>query len=158
VILIRDLLMEVVLVLSSSTKPSNRRSITAKIAGTLAISAAVAAAVPLAPANADVSADQFLGALNNAGVPYGDSGAAVSMAQSICPMLSKPGGDFAAVASQMGGTGGLSPGMASLFTSIAISMYCPNMMASITNGDWLSTMAQFQRPGVPLGPMGLPGF
>jgi hypothetical protein len=49
----------------------------------------------------------------------------------------------------MGGTNGVSPGMANLFTSIAISMYCPSMMASLANGNWLGQ-------GTQMG--GLPGL
>lgn len=143
---------------SCSTPTGRRIGPLAKTFGAVSISIAAAVAVPVAPAQADVSPDQFLSALDSAGISYRDPNAAVTMAQSICPLLTKPGGDFAAVASQMGATGGLSPGMASLFTSIAISMYCPNMMAQITNGNWLGTVAQMQRPGVPFGPMGLPGF
>jgi hypothetical protein len=83
---------------------------------------------------------------------------AVTMAQSICPLLSKPGGNFAGVASQMGGTNGVSPGMANLFTSIAISMYCPSMMASLANGNWLGQGAQMGLPGLTgLSGLGIPG-
>jgi hypothetical protein len=126
---------------------------TAKVSGALAISFAVAA-MAAAPARADAVSDNFLSALTNSGVSYGDPGTAVSMAQSICPLLSQPGGNFAGVASQMGGTNGVSPGMASLFTSIAISMYCPTMMASIANGDFMN---QGSQPGIP-GLSGIPGL
>lgn len=123
----------------------------------LSVGIVAVAAVSPAPANADVVSDRFLAALADSGVSYGDPGTAVSMAQSICPMLVKPGGDFASIASQMGGTNGVSPGMSSLFTSIAISMYCPQMMASIANGDWLGQAAQMNLPGLS-GLSGIPGF
>jgi hypothetical protein len=87
-------------------------------------------------------------------VSYADPNMAVTMAQSICPLLSQPGGNFAAVASQMGGTNGISPGMANLFTSIAISMYCPSMMASLANGSWLGRGAGLGFPGK----SGIPGM
>lgn len=133
-----------------------------KAAGALAVAAgiAVAASVGAAPAHADAVSDRFLSTLTNSGVSYADSGAAVTMAQSICPLLAQPGGNFAAVASQMGGTNGVSPGMANLFTSIAISMYCPSMMASIADGSWLGQGAQLGFPGltgVP-GLSGIPGL
>ena len=60
------------------------------------------------------------------------------------------------IASQMGGTNGVSPGMANLFTSIAISMYCPSMMASLANGNWIGQGAQMGLPG--LSGLGIPGF
>jgi len=152
-----------------SKNASHRGRVPAKVVGAIAISVGMGMAAAVAPAHADVSNDQFLSALDNAGVGYGNSDTAVSMAQSICPLLAEPGGNFAGVASQMGGTGGLSPGMASLFTSIAISMYCPNMMASIADGSWFGQLAQSRVPGTPMGipgapagipgiPMGIPGF
>jgi hypothetical protein len=88
-----------------------------------------------APVEANSTDDAFLGALNNAGVTYTDPGGAVRMGQSICPMLARPGGTFASAASRVAGNKGMSPAMAEMFTSIAISMYCPSMMASIANGN-----------------------
>jgi Protein of unknown function (DUF732) len=94
-----------------------------------------AAAALSAPVEASSMDDAFLGALNNAGVKYNDPGGAVKMGQSICPMLARPGGTFASAASSMTGNNGMSPAMAQMFTSIAISMYCPSMVASIANGN-----------------------
>ena len=132
--------------------------VSARAAAAVSLSVGIVVVANFAPAqaNADVVSDRFLAALSNSGVGYADSGAAVKMAQSVCPMLVKPGGDFAAIASQMGGTNGVSPGMASLFTSIAVSMYCPQMMASIANGDWLGQGAQMKLPGMS-GIPGMPG-
>jgi uncharacterized protein DUF732 len=93
-----------------------------------------AAAALSAPVEANSMDDAFLGALNNAGVKYTDPGGAVEMGKSICPMLARPGGTFAGVASSVVGKKGMSPAMAEMFTSIAISMYCPSMMTSIANG------------------------
>ena len=56
-------------------------------------------------------------------------------------MLARPGGSFAKTASQIRGNSGLTPDMAGLFTSIAISMYCPSMMTSFANGDFSSVGA-----------------
>jgi hypothetical protein len=130
--------------------------VSAKATTALALSVGIVAAATAIPATAraDASSDALLSALTRSGVSVSDPNMAVSMAQSICPMLSKPGGNFAAVASQMGGTNGVSPGMANLFTSIAISMYCPSMMASLANGNWLGQGAQMGLPGM----SGLPGF
>lgn len=121
---------------------------------TVSVGLATAAAAMPAPAHADLVGDQFLSALTTSGVSYQDPGTAVNMAQSICPMLAQPGGNVASVASQMTGHNGISADMAGLFTSIAISMYCPNMMASFANGDWLNGAGFLGQSGIP----GLPGF
>jgi Protein of unknown function (DUF732) len=105
-----------------------------------------AAAALSAPVKANSVDDAFLGALNNAGVNYLDPGSTVAMGQSICPMLAQPGGTFASAASNVVGNNGMSPAMANMFTSIAISMYCPSMMASIANGNVPNMPAL---PGVP---------
>lgn len=114
-----------------------------------AVAAGLAAVALSAPAQANSIDDAFLGALNNAGVNYSDPGSTVSMGQSVCPMLAQPGGSFASAASNVvGNSNGMSPAMAEMFTSIAISMYCPSMMASIANG---------QMPNLPSLP-GVPGI
>ena len=116
----------------------------------------VATAITVAaPAQADPITDpSFLGALNNAGIGYGDPNATTSLGQSVCPMLVQPGQSFASVASSMGNQG-ISPGMASFFTGIAISMYCPSMMSSIGNGTFLKSLSGLQ--GIP-GLSGIPGI
>src|ERR1700676_5080460 len=95
-----------------------------------------AAATVAAPAHADPVGDAFLGALNNAGVNYNDPGSTVALGQSVCPMLVQPGGSFASTASSVTGNNGMSPAIAGLFTSIAISMYCPSVVASLANGNF----------------------
>lgn len=130
----------------------------ASTAMALSVGIVVAATAVPATARADATSDGFLSALTSSGVSVANPNMAVSMAQSICPMLVQPGGNFAAVASQMGGTNGVSPGMANLFTSIAISMYCPSMMASLANGNWLGQGAQMGLPGLSgLSGLGIPG-
>jgi hypothetical protein len=116
---------------------------------------AVATAVGLAvPAHADPITDpSFLSALSNAGVGYNDPADTTSLGQSVCPMLVQPGQSFASVASSMGNQG-ISPGMASFFTGIAIQMYCPSMMSSLGNGSFMNFLQQ--TPGVP-GVPGIPG-
>ena len=134
--------------------------VSAKATSAIAISVGivVAASAAPAPAHADVASDTFLSALTKSGVSVADPNMAVNMAQSICPLLVEPGGNFAAVASQMGGTNGVSPGMANLFTSIAISMYCPSMMASLADGHWLGQGAQMGLLGNSgLSGLGIPG-
>ncbi|OBG87521.1 hypothetical protein A5699_01995 [Mycobacterium sp. E802] len=122
-----------------------------------AVAAALALAVPAQadpapPVPIDPTDNSFLTALNDAGVGYGDPGAAVQMGQDVCPMLVEPGKDFASVASQMRGDGGMSPQMASFFTGIAIQMYCPQMMSSISDGSILNNLGALN------GLAGLAGF
>jgi Protein of unknown function (DUF732) len=124
-------------------RPAGDRAIAVRLLVPAGVIIAVAASA--APARADPIQDAFLDALNNAGVTYNDPGTAVSLAQSICPMLAQPGGNFATVASNMAGQNGLSADMTGLFTSIAISMYCPSMMTSLANGDFTNA---FQIPGL----------
>ena len=102
--------------------------------GLTAIAAAVAA-----PAQADPIDDAFLSALTDAGVGFANPADTVRLGESVCPMLVGPGKSFARVYSQVADNG-IPPEMAAFFTGIAISMYCPQMMASVGNGtvlDWL---------------------
>jgi hypothetical protein len=104
-----------------------------------------AAAAFAAPAEANQVDDDFIAALNKAGVHYGEPGNAVALGQSICPMLAKPGGTFGAAVANVKG-GGVSPEMADMFTQIAIEMYCPSVMADVASGN-LSGLPKI--PGVP---------
>jgi hypothetical protein len=130
-------------------------------ANATAITAAViAAGFTLAPpASADPvnpNADAFLTAINRANIPYADNNADLTaqLGERVCPMLVEPGKSFAQVASTVADNG-ISPGMASFFTGIAISMYCPQMMGSIGNGTFLNALQGMQgMPGVPR----VPGF
>jgi hypothetical protein len=130
-------------------------------ANATAITAAViAAGITLAPsASADPvnpNADAFLNAINRANIPYADNNADLTaqLGERVCPMLVEPGKSFAQVATTVADNG-ISPGMASFFTGIAISMYCPQMMGSIGNGTFLNTLQGMQgMPGVPR----VPGF
>ena len=110
-----------------------------------------AAAAFAAPAGADPGTDDnFIDALNHAGIDFGEPGNAMSVGQSICPMLAQPGGNFAAAAASVTHRG-LSPQMAQMFTTIAIQTYCPAEMTNIASGN-LSGL-----PGVPGMPGGMPG-
>jgi hypothetical protein len=126
----------------------------------VAIGVMAVAAAAIAPAHADTNNDAFLNALGNAGVPYGDPNATAQLGQTICPILAKPGGNFAEAASSVSGGGGISPPLAGLFTTIAIQMYCPTMVNQMAAGDFsaigsLAGLGGFA--GVPQIP-GLPGF
>jgi hypothetical protein len=113
----------------------------AAAAGLLTVAAAFAA-----PAKADGPDDNFIDALNHAHIDFGEPGNAMAVGQSICPMLSKPGGTFAGAASSVAGRG-MSPQMASMFTTIAIQTYCPEEMANIASGNLSGAMPQL--PGMP---------
>ncbi|WP_081388743.1 DUF732 domain-containing protein [Mycobacterium colombiense] len=113
----------------------------AAAAGLLTVASAFAA-----PAGANGNGDDFIDALNHAGIDFGEPGNAMSVGESVCPMLAQPGGNFAAVASSVAGRG-MSPTMARMFTTIAIQTYCPEEMANIANGNLSGAMPQV--PGMP---------
>jgi hypothetical protein len=107
------------------------------------------------PAHADPLTDNnFLGALTNAGIGYNDPGSTQQLGESICPMLVEPGKNMASIYSTVSNNG-INPAMASFFTGIAISMYCPQMMGSIGNGTFLNSLQGLQ--GIP-GISGIPGM
>ena len=120
-----------------------------------------AAGVALAaPASADDNS-AFLDALNRANIPYAENNPDLTaqLGEQVCPMLVEPGKNFAQVATTVADNG-INPGLASFFTGIAISMYCPQMMGSIGNGTFLNFLQQNQGlaglAGVP-GLSGIPG-
>ncbi|OBG67692.1 MULTISPECIES: DUF732 domain-containing protein [unclassified Mycobacterium] len=112
-----------------------------------------AASALAAPVRADNPDDNFIDALNHAGIDFGEPGNAMSVGQSICPMLSQPGGNFAAAASSVSGRG-MSPAMARMFTTIAIQTYCPEQMANLASGN----LSVPQMPGMPGMGGQLPGM
>jgi hypothetical protein len=119
--------------------------------------AAPALADPFNPIpNPNPSSDSFLNAINRAGIGYADNNPDLTaqLGEQVCPMLVEPGKSFAQVATSVADNG-ISPGMASFFTGIAISMYCPQMMGSIGNGTFLNSLQGLQgMPGIPQ----VPGF
>jgi hypothetical protein len=103
----------------------------------LVLSAAVLASglVWAAPAQADPSDDAFLLALTDAGVGTADPANAAALGQQVCPMLAEPGQTAADVAAKVADAGGMSVGPATMFTGVAISLFCPAAMSSISNGQ-----------------------
>jgi hypothetical protein len=87
------------------------------------------------PAQADTADDAFLAALTDAGVGTADPANAAALGQQVCPMLAEPGQTAADVAANVADTGGMSLGPATMFTGIAISLFCPAAMSSITSGQ-----------------------
>jgi hypothetical protein len=103
-------------------------------------------AVPLAaPAHATPGDDAFLAALADAGVGSVDPANAVAIGQQVCPMLAEPGQTAADVAGKVAEAGGMSLGPATMFTGIAITMFCPAAVASLGSGT----------PPIPLSILGL---
>jgi hypothetical protein len=103
----------------------------------LALSAGVMASglVWAAPAQADTTDDAFLSALTDAGIGTVDPANAAALGQQVCPMLAQPGQDAADVAAKVADAGGMSLGPATMFTGIAISLFCPTAVSSIANGE-----------------------
>ncbi|MGE2723809.1 DUF732 domain-containing protein [Mycolicibacterium pulveris] len=99
----------------------------------------VGAAVLAAPAHADPADDSFLAALRGAGMTVDNPVDMVALGESVCPMLVEPGKNIAKVYTRVTDSG-VPPDIAAFFTGIAISSYCPQMLASVGNGtvlDWL---------------------
>ena len=125
-----------------------------------AVAALVAAPVLAAPAHADTIDPSFLTALTSSGVGFGDPTLTTELGKSVCPMLVEPGKNFASVAQTIrgGNNGGISPAMASFFTGIAISMYCPQMISSISDGSVLNQVSGLQGIGALAGLGGFGGL
>lgn len=92
------------------------------------------AAMLAAPAQADPVDDTFLHTLDRFGLHYDDPAAAVELGQSVCPALKEPGANAASTAAKIAGRDGIQAALAGLFTSIAISTYCPQAMTSVAGG------------------------
>ncbi|XVL46925.1 DUF732 domain-containing protein [Mycobacterium lepromatosis] len=97
---------------------------------------------------ADTIDDNFINALNHAGVNFGEPRSAMTLGQYVCPILAKSGGNFAAAVQRIRGNSSMSPQMAETFARIAISIYCPTLMANVASGNI---------PSLPSGP-GVPGI
>lgn len=105
-------------------------------AGSLVVAAGLiaGAAAFAAPANADTTSDDLLAALSDAGLGNIDPANAVDVGQSICPMLAQPGQNTADAAAKVADAIGRPLGPATMFTGIAISMFCPGAVASLADG------------------------
>ncbi len=116
----------------------------------IAVAGLLTAAATLgAPADADANTDEnFIDALNHAGVDFGQPGNAMAVGESVCPMLTQPGGSFDGAVANIRRQG-ISPQMAQVFTTIAIQTYCPDMIANLTNGNMLGGIPGAPMPGMP---------
>ena len=58
----------------------------------------------------------------------------MSVGQSVCPMLSEPGQQLADVAANVSDAIGRPLGPATMFTGLAITMFCPRAVTALTDG------------------------
>lgn len=101
---------------------------------TLAVSAAVAATMSAAPAQADPATDMFLSTLQNYRLGDIDPATAMRVGQSVCPMLTEPGQNVANVAADVANDLGRPLGPATMFTGLAIQIFCPRAVTALTDG------------------------
>ena len=111
----------------------------------LAVSAGLMGLALAAPAQADPETDAFLSALTNSGITGVDPATAVSVGQQVCPMLAEPGQRMADVAAEVSESIGRPLGPATMFTGLAITLFCPGVVSSVADG---------QSP-IPLGLLGI---
>lgn len=88
-----------------------------------------------APAQADTATDTFLSSLAGSGLAGIDQGTAVRVGQQVCPMLAQPGQNLADVASDVSGAIGRPLGPATMFTGLAIQIFCPGAVAALAYGN-----------------------
>ena len=102
----------------------------------LAVSGMIGSAMSLGTgsAGADTATDLFLAALAGSGVSGVDTATAVRVGQSVCPMLAEPGQNVANVAADVADKIGRPLGPATMFTGLAIQVFCPGAVAALAYG------------------------
>ncbi len=98
------------------------------------VAVALAAMLSAAPAQADPSTDAFLSALEHYRITGVDPATAVRVGESVCPMLAEPGQDVADVAADVAEALGRPLGPATMFTGLAIQIFCPRAVTALTDG------------------------
>jgi hypothetical protein len=81
-----------------------------------------------APASADASDDQFLAALQAAGVTYKDPGKVIAAAKWVCQSVNQGSQMADVVKTVQSENPGLAQENAAKFTALAASAYCPNKL------------------------------
>lgn len=120
----------------SAVFPSTTRATTrANRFATATVGAFAVALLASAPAHADTADDAFLNSLGSAGMGMADPTDAVALGQSVCPMLAQPGQTAADAAAKVADAAGMPLGPATMFTGLAISAFCPGVMASLGTGQ-----------------------
>ena len=106
-------------------------------AASLVVSAVLmgVAAGVAAPAQADTGTEVFLRALADRGLIGIDPATAITVGESICPQLVEPGQTAANVAADVAEAIGRPLGPATMFTGVAISIFCPGAVAALLNGQ-----------------------
>jgi hypothetical protein len=108
------------------------------VAGLMAAGAVLAAPAVAEPAPDVTDVIDFLNALDGIGIGDLDPGQAVSLGQSLCPLLAQRGQNTADIAAKVGDSIGRPLGPATMFTGAAISFLCPkavdNVTGSLTDG------------------------
>ncbi|ANI41352.1 DUF732 domain-containing protein [Mycolicibacterium vaccae] len=97
-------------------------------------SAAVAATMSATPAQADTATDVFLSTLQRYRLGDIDPATAMRVGQDVCPRLAAPGQDAANVAADVAEALGRPLGPATMFTGLAISIFCPRAVGALTDG------------------------
>ncbi len=100
----------------------------------LVASAVVAATMSAAPVHADPTTDAFLSTLEHYRLGDIDPATAMRVGSSVCPMLSEPGQNMANVAAEIANDLGRPLGPATMFTGLAISIFCPRAVDAMTDG------------------------
>ncbi|MBO0679636.1 DUF732 domain-containing protein [Mycolicibacterium sp. S2-37] len=120
-------------------------------AASLVVSAGLSAAalsVAAAPAQADTAVDVFLSTLDGSGLVGIDQGTAARVGQQVCPMLAEPGQNLANVAADVSDSIGRPLGPATMFTGLAIQVFCPGAVSALAAGN----------SPIPLPGLGVPGL
>lgn len=109
----------------------SNRTILAALALSAGLLGATTAVAPSAPA--DTGTEVFLRALADRDLVGIDPARAVAVGQSICPRLVEPGQAAADVAADVAEAIGRPLGPATMFTGVAISVFCPGAVAALAN-------------------------
>ena len=108
--------------------------LTYPVVAALVASAAMAATLAAPPAHADPATDAFISTLQHYRLGDIDPATAVRVGQTVCPMLSEPGQNAANVAADVSEALGRPLGPATMFTGLAISIFCPRAVDAMTDG------------------------
>jgi hypothetical protein len=101
----------------------------------LVASAVVAGTMSAAPAQADDTTDVFLNALQHYRLGDIDPATATRVGETVCPMLADPGQNAADVAAKVADELGRPLGPATMFTGLAIQIFCPRAVSALTDGQ-----------------------
>ncbi len=104
------------------------------VAASVLAATALTATVSAPAAQADTGADVFLAMLGDYGLGGIDPATAVRVGEAVCPMLVEPGQNMANVASDVADALGRPLGPATMFTGLAIQIFCPRAVTALTDG------------------------